>query len=380
MRLWLLANARFPTEWAHGGQIASMASAFAALGHQVEVVVPDRPDAIAADPAGYYGVAGGFSVRRLPDLGRLHRRPLASAPQRLSFAAAAGRACARARPELVLSRDEVAAAACAPWARTLVEVHKLPVRALSLYGALLRRAAGVVSTNQAKALRLSSELGVPAARILVAQNGVDVAAFQAATPRPGVRAALGLPDEARLVLYSGHLHAWKGVETLVAAAPLLDGDTRVLLLGGRDEDVARFRAAHAGPRVQVLGRVPRGEVAGWLKAADVLVLPNVGSSYESRHETSPLKLLEYMASGRPVVASDLPSLREVLDPSLAVLVAADDPAALAAGIRATLADPEAAAARAGRALQAVAALDWQARARRILAFAQGLERPYSSRA
>lgn len=380
MRLWLVANARFPTEWAHGGQIASMASAFAALGHDVEVVVPDRPDAIAADPAAFYGVSGGFSLRRLPDLGPLHRRPLASAPQRLSFALAAGLACARLRPALVLSRDEVAAAACAPWSQALVEVHKLPVRALPLYGALLRRAAGVVSTNQAKAQRLSRELGVPAGRILVAQNGADVGGIQAAAPRPDVRAELGLPHGARLVLYSGHLHAWKGVETLVAAAAGLSEQDHVLLLGGRDEDVARFRAAHAGPRVHVLGRVPRALVAGWLKAADVLVLPNVGSSHESRHETSPLKLLEYMASGRPIVASDLPSLREILDGRCALLVQPDDPRALAAGIRATLEEPVAAAARAQRALERVQSMDWSARAGRILDFALQLPGGHSSRA
>lgn len=380
MRVWLVANARFPTEWAHGGQIASMAAAFDALGHRVQVVVPRRPDAIAEDPATFYGVEGGFTVRRLPDLGRLHRQPLASAPQRLAFAAAAGLACARARPDLVLSRDEVAAAACAPWAPTLVEVHKLPVRGLPVYGALLRAAAGVVSTNQAKAARLSADLGVPAGRILVAQNGADVAGIQAAPIREGVREALGLPASSRLVLYSGHLHAWKGVETLVAAADLLadagsGADTHVLLLGGRDEDVARFRRQHAGPRVHVLGRVPRAQVASWLKAADVLVLPNVGSSYESRYETSPLKLLEYMASGRPIVASDLPSVRELLDDSSAVLVPPDDPAALAAGVRATLEDPIAARGRAQRALAAVGPLDWSARAQRVLDFALGLSRP-----
>ena len=365
MRLLLVANARFPTEWAHGVQIARMAAAFAALGHEVEVVVPDRPDRSPGEANAFYGLPPTFRVRRLPDLGG----PMGSTPQRLAFASAVAAHVARARPDLVLSRDEVAAALAAPWARTLVEVHKFPTRRLGLYGALVRRAHGVISTNAWKRDVLVRSHRVAAHRVRVCPNGADVAGIQATPPRPGIRAELGLAAEARLVLYSGHLHAWKGVETLVQAAPLLPDPAHVLLLGGRDKDVARFRREHQGPRVAVLGRVPHAEVAGWLRAADVLVLPNVAGSAESLRETSPLKLLEYMASGRPIVASDLPSVRELLDDDSAMLVRPDDPAALAAGIALTLREPQAAAARAARALHAVAAHDWSARAGAILAFA-----------
>ena len=64
-------------------------------------------------------------------------------------------------------------------------------------------------------------------------------------------------------------------------------------------------------RVTFTGLMPPAEVAARLREADVLVLPNPASAISSEF-TSPLKLFEYMASGRPIVASDLPSLREVL--------------------------------------------------------------------
>ena len=71
----------------------------------------------------------------------------------------------------------------------------------------------------------------------------------------------------------------------------------------------------------------------------MLVLPNPASAISSRF-TSPLKLFEYMAAGRPIVASDLPALREVLTPDAdAVLVAPGNAGALAAGIRRVVTDP-----------------------------------------
>ena len=107
----------------------------------------------------------------------------------------------------------------------------------------------------------------------------------------------------------------------------------------------------------------------WLAAADVLALPNSGRESISARYTSPLKLYEYMASGRPIVASDLPSLREALTRGEnAWLVAPDDPAALAAGIKSVLDDPEHAGAMAERARQDVQGHTWTARAERIVAF------------
>ena len=97
----------------------------------------------------------------------------------------------------------------------------------------------------------------------------------------------------------------------------------------------------------------------------MLVLPNLASPL-STHATSPLKLFEYMAAGRAIVASDLPSIREVLtDDVSAVLVAPGDAAALAQGIR-RLADDAALRARlAAAAARAVAEYSWDERAARL---------------
>jgi glycosyltransferase involved in cell wall biosynthesis len=97
----------------------------------------------------------------------------------------------------------------------------------------------------------------------------------------------------------------------------------------------------------------------------VLALPNPSSAISTLF-TSPLKLFEYMAAGRPIVASDLPAIREVLHHDVdALLVAAGDPAALAAGIERVLADPGLARRLAEAALSAVPAYSWDRRAERL---------------
>lgn len=370
MRLVYIANARMPTEWAHGVQIARMCDAFAEQGVDLVLVVPAIDSDLDAQVADFYGVADRFELRRLPDLRPLHGKPLGSTVQRVCFATSCAVYVLWTRPDLVYSRDELAAALAALVGPAIYELHKFPSRRLGLFGALVGRASRVVSTNTWKRDQLVERFGLDPARILVCPNAADVHGIRHSPPRPGVRATLGLPAHARLVLYSGHLHDWKGVGTLVEAAAMLDPDTHVLLLGGTDRAIERYRREHQGPRVHVLGRCAPAEVAGWLRAADVLVLPNAPSSHEGRFETSPLKLFEYMASGRAIVASDLPSIREVLDDDSALLVQAGSAQALAEGIKRLLGQPALAARLAERALELVSTRTWSDRARRVLAFAR----------
>jgi glycosyltransferase involved in cell wall biosynthesis len=175
-----------------------------------------------------------------------------------------------------------------------------------------------------------------------------------------------------VVVYAGQLYPWKGAHTLAhAARQLLDG-TLVCVVGGTPADLDEFRALvvrEGLSRVHVAGYVPPGDVPLWLAAADVLALPNSGREVISARYTSPLKLYEYMAAERPIVASDLPSLREVLRHGHnAYLVAPDDPVALAAGLLAVLGNPHLAARLAEQARRDVEGHTWAARARGVVDF------------
>jgi glycosyltransferase involved in cell wall biosynthesis len=203
-----------------------------------------------------------------------------------------------------------------------------------------------------------------------APDGVDLQRFEPAVERSEARAELGLPGSARIVCHSGHLYPGRGVEETVAALRSLPG-VFLLLVGGNPDDVARIRACAAdrgvGGRIRLEGSVPNGRIPLYLAAADALVMP-----YTSRTPTvramSPLKMFEYMAAGRPIVATDFPVVREVLrDGENALLVPPDSAESIAAGIRRVLEDPDLAGKIASQARRDVREFTWERRAERILA-------------
>jgi glycosyltransferase involved in cell wall biosynthesis len=178
--------------------------------------------------------------------------------------------------------------------------------------------------------------GIPAARIRSIPNGVDVRRFAPAEPaeRRRLRRALGLPP-VPVVIYAGRLSPEKGVDVVVdawAEARRRGVVATLCLVGdGPERGALERRARDHG----VLGAVrfagPAADVAPWLHAADALVLP-------SRTEGLSVALLEAMACGLPVVATDVGGTREAAG-GAAVLVPPGDPRALAEAVAAVLADP-----------------------------------------
>jgi len=202
-----------------------------------------------------------------------------------------------------------------------------------------------------------------------APDGVDLQRFESPMEKTDARFRLGLPAAERVVCHSGHLYPGRGIEETVEALRTLPG-TRLLLVGGNTEDIERIRAFAADRgvqnRVRLEGRVPNGKVPLYLWASDALVMP-----YTSRTPTvramSPLKMFEYMAAGRPIIASDFPVVREVLrDGENALLVAPDNAEALAAGIRRALDQPELAERISRQAGRDVQEFTWERRAEKII--------------
>jgi glycosyltransferase involved in cell wall biosynthesis len=172
-------------------------------------------------------------------------------------------------------------------------------------------------------------------------------------PTPGsgaaVRSALGLAPETPLVLYTGTFEAYQGLDLLFAAMPAVVAarpDTRFVMMGGEPAqvDAARAETAQLGVSANVLftGQRPVGEVPAYLDAADVLVSPR------SRGTNTPLKIYQYLRSGRPIVATRLLTHTQVLDDETSILTAAE-PGAYADGIIAAIGDRDRARAIGARA-------------------------------
>ena len=116
-----------------------------------------------------------------------------------------------------------------------------------------------------------------------------------------------------------------------------------------------------------VGHRPHADIPQYLRAADVLVLPNKDGFAMSERHTSPLKLFEYMASGRPIVSSDLPSIREVLSEEEAVFFKPNSSESLLEALHFVLSHPEDADKKARRALEKAKRFTWSARGEQALA-------------
>lgn len=199
---------------------------------------------------------------------------------------------------------------------------------------------------------------------VVAPDGVDPAWFQ--LPANGRE-----PNPVPVLLYLGSLHVWKGVETAIRAMVHIRG-ALLRIAGGTEARIAELKAIAGalgvGGRVAFLGHVPPARRHAVIAQADVCLLPLANYTIAERH-TSPLKLFEYLALGKPVVASDLPSIREVVvDGKSALLFPAGVAEAMAQAVNGLLASPEL-RERLSREARVVAAdYTWAARADRIAAF------------
>jgi glycosyltransferase involved in cell wall biosynthesis len=186
-----------------------------------------------------------------------------------------------------------------------------------------------------------AELGVPRDRVIVLHNAVDGARF-AIRDRRAPRVRLGLPERAKVVLYAGYHVPEKGVDVLIEAmdrlAKLGRDDVHLLTVGGGEllEPLrARVSALGMRGRVRLLGWAMPAEIPEHVAACDVLVLP-------SRREGCPNVILEALASGRPVVASRVGGVPELVREGPGgngVLVPAGDADALARGLKEALERP-----------------------------------------
>lgn len=262
------------------------------------------------------------------------------------------------RPPLVFETHEV-------FARTYAEDHPAPGwRERRKLAALRRREGGIYAHSDGIAALtpwllddLRAEYGVATPGVVV-PDGVDPAQAAAVTGK----AAWSTPP---VLLYLGSLHPWKGLDRLLAALPQV-ADAELHIAGGPEVRIAELRAQASAlgvaDRLRFLGSVPPAQRFQTIADADICLLPLSDTSIGSRY-TSPLKLFEYMAVGKPIVAADVPALQLVLrDGEDGLLAAVDDPAALARQINRLLADPALAARLAAAARARAGDYTWQARA------------------
>lgn len=240
--------------------------------------------------------------------------------------------------------------------------HKLAVLARR-EEAVYRGARGLIALTPLLIEDIRRAYGVETPAV-VAPDGVDLEQAQAA-----VSAA---PHTTPWLLYLGSLHPWKGVDTLVRALPQVKQPAELHIVGGNDKRIVELRKLaeelNVASRVVFHGPVAPGQRFEWIHQADVCLLPLTDTGLGGRY-TSPLKLFEYMAAGKPIVASDLPSMRQVLTPERdALLVPSSEPEGFARAIERLLVDAGLCGRLGAAARARVEGLTWRHRSQSILRF------------
>jgi glycosyltransferase involved in cell wall biosynthesis len=350
-----------PLDRARGIQTVNTVAAIAAQGVDVTLAhVPSSDDPFAA-----YAVARPGNLRLLPvsrslpwPLTRMHSNRLFSA--RLARYLEANEACVVMARHLKVAQSLLERF---PGLTLVYEAHEVFADTVPLHRreqtlrrerAVVTGAAALVANSRATAARLR-EIYAPAGPIEVIPNGVE---YPESIPEK---------DWARAsshIIYSGSFFPWKGVDDLAEAARGLAG-FRIRLVGGTQERIAQLRAhwGGAGAALEFTGHIPHGSVAAELARACIAVLPNRADPDSAF--TSPIKLFEYMAAGCALVVSDLPSLREVLDPDDAMWTPPSDPIRLAEAIRSLADDPERARRLGASVREKARGYTWAARGMRL---------------
>jgi glycosyltransferase involved in cell wall biosynthesis len=218
--------------------------------------------------------------------------------------------------------------------------------------------------------------GVAENRIDVIPNGIDPAHFPVVLSGDAVRARYGLGT--RIVIgFTGFMRAWHGVPAVIDVMAELQAthDVHFLLVGDGEDREGLLRAARekgVDGRITITGIVPRGQIPAHVAAFDIAMQP------KATPYASPLKLFEYMALGRAILAPNQPNLREVLrHEDNALLFTTDDGEGMRAGLRRLVTD---AALRtklgaAARASIADGGYTWDSNARRVAAAMIALQKP-----
>lgn len=365
MKILYINNIRLPTEKAHGIQIMKMCEAFAGNGISVSLVVPSRKNNIKENAFSYYGVRNIFSLKYVSvfDAVSFFRSlRFGFYVQAISFIWALRKENISSDTVIITRNLEVAWMCGRKGYKVFYDAHNFPLRRVWLFKKILKNISGVVANSRGTADAFHN---AGFKNILVAPNAVDLAEFDNAKLK--TREEHGLPA-GRVVMYVGHLYKWKGVDVIIETAKNSKSKNIIFVfVGGTDGDLERYRAKTKNlENVILLGRRSHQEIPALVKSANTLLLPNIPTTKESELYTSPIKMFEYMASGAPIVASDLPSIREVLNDKNSIMVKAGDPNDLLRGIEMAFNDEG--LARATRAKEDVKEYTWEKRAKKIIGF------------
>ncbi len=393
MKIVAIAGSTIPSDTANSIQVMKACSALAQLGHDLTLLVPgDRPSqtekggVVSIHPSlslratrppnenvdlkSHYGIQTDFPIEWL------------SSSSRRLFTWQSVRRARALKPDLLYTWfPQSAVFGLLHRIPTIFEAHIHPTGFFGfVWHQVLAKLPGrkrVVAITQVLVDMLEPDyhLRFKPDEVVTAPNGVELERFASLPSKPDVaRRALNL-REAPTVMCTGHLYAGRGADLFLALAKELP-QAHFVWVGGRPADVEAWKKRAQSDNVTFTGFIPNRDLPLYQSAADILLMPYSrsirGSSgtLDTASVASPMKMFEYMASGRAIVTADLPVVREVLNEQSAVFCEPDTVEDWKPAIEGLLADEVRRAALGNRAKEDVKGYTWLARAAKIM---QGFE-------
>jgi glycosyltransferase involved in cell wall biosynthesis len=372
MKITYIASATIPSLTANSVHVMKVCQAFTQLGHESHLIVPGDRSYAWADLQEHYGITSPFQIDWLSARPHLHK---------LDFFWSAVRRAKKEQTQLVYTRVLWAALfAMQHNLPVILEMHDIPQGRLAprLYRYYLHRSGKHLTVFITHALQslIEKELSVShnPSEALVMPNGVDLERFANLPSAAEARRSLNLPEKLTAV-YSGGFYAGRGLEILFELAGLFS-QVQFIWVGGQPQVVQQWQAkiddAHL-TNVLLPGYISNQKLPVYQAAADILLMPSskkvAGSSGGNiANVASPMKLFEYMASGKAILCSDLPVLHEVLNTNNAVFYPPDDLSALTGAFSRLLQDSQLRKNLGDQAHNDVLKYSWDERMQTILSY------------
>lgn len=380
MKVYYVANFYMPYQKAYAIQLAQMCEAFIEQGIDLTLLVPHR------GPCGplkeFYGLRVDIPTIWLPTLDLNSYGRFGYVVMALTFMVSSMLFLwyQRLRGErfviYTIDADRYSSSALAVVPAPLFSEMHGGKPSTFAQKALFSRMRGVIAINRIIIEELQKTFPHSQSRYISEPNGVDLEMF-APQDKQRARAVLELPLEVAIVLYAGRFYDWKGLEILPRAAKL-STEIHWQIVGGTKEEFSKLVKGTLPDNMHFAGGRPHAEMPLWIGAADAVVVLGTKRDEQSYWWTSPMKLFEYMAADRPVVASATPAIKDTVTSDESFLYAPDDAADLARQARAAVLGGSDADSRVAAARKSVQNRSWSGRAARVVHFMEStLHEPLS---
>lgn len=380
MNIAYIIHTRFPTERAHGFQMAQVADALTQLGHKVDVLAPSTKNYIDQSLCEYYGISSDVELKRLK-----HFDPwkLTFVPESLRFFGTVFLYGWALKQHMQSNSYDIAYIRSPYFIPSLLqtsvpivlELHSLPSKQKVKFAKLFCRCKKIICLTSSMASEVKS-WGVPAEKIIIEGDAVDTDMFTNVPSKEESKKQFDLPLDSTVISYIGRLKTMgqeKGVADLLLAIAILrqqKKDVHAFIVGGPRADMQGYLQLAQDLSIQEFvtftGQIPASQVPIANAASDVVTMPFPDLPHY-RNNMSPLKMFEYMAAHRPIVTSDLPTIRDVLDEKTAYFCKPGDAEHLAHVLGSILKNPAEAQKIADASFALVQNYTWKKRMERVMA-------------